>query len=464
MANYVLLETIQLTQNASSIVFDNIPATGYTDLKIVASARSQRSIEVDGSLIRFNGDTTAGNYTSKRIYGSGTAISSDTTYTGPFTSAEGATAKAFAVSEAYIPNYSVAGVPKIYYVESASENNAANAYVASQANLWSGTAAITSITLTPEVGPNFMTGSTFGLYAVAALNTTPVTAPKATGGNIVANDGTYWYHAFLSSGAFIPQTDLTCNALVIAGGGSGGAGHAGGGGGAGGVVYNSLSLLSNTSYTATIGAGGAAVGTSTTGTMAGINGTNSVFSSITAAGGGGGAGETQFAKSGGSGGGGNGSPLYVASGSTYPSGQGNAGGIGSGSGGNYGSGGGGGGAGAVGSNASGTGVGNGSAGAGGAGTNAYSAWATVTTTGVSGYFAGGGGGGFWGSSTTPAAGGAGGGGAGGTGTSTPIIASPGIANTGGGGGGSRGDNSVTPPQRYGAAGGSGIVIIRYPMA
>jgi hypothetical protein len=37
--NYVLLETIALTQAAASVTFDNLPTSGYTDLKVVISAR-----------------------------------------------------------------------------------------------------------------------------------------------------------------------------------------------------------------------------------------------------------------------------------------------------------------------------------------------------------------------------------------------------------------------------------------
>ena len=37
--NHVLLETIELTQTTTSVTFDNIPQTGYTDLKIIMNAR-----------------------------------------------------------------------------------------------------------------------------------------------------------------------------------------------------------------------------------------------------------------------------------------------------------------------------------------------------------------------------------------------------------------------------------------
>ena len=78
----------------------------------------------------------------------------------------------------------------------------------------------------------------------------------------------------------------------------------------------------------------------------------------------------------------------------------------------------------------------------------------TSITGSSVTYAGGGGGGK--SSGTTATGGAGGGGNGAVGNG---VGSAGTANTGGGGGGSC---SNSPPAVDGAAGGSGIVILRYP--
>ncbi len=80
----------------------------------------------------------------------------------------------------------------------------------------------------------------------------------------------------------------------------------------------------------------------------------------------------------------------------------------------------------------------------------YSTWATATSSGDSGYFAGGGGGA--GRTNGGAAGGTGGGGAGGTNTGTD-----GTTNTGGGGGGTAPTSGTNTP----GAGGSGIVIVRY---
>jgi hypothetical protein len=244
----------------------------------------------------------------------------------------------------------------------------------------------------------------------------------------------------------------TVEVLVVAGGGGGGTG---GGGGAGGLLYSSsYSVAPGTAITVTIGGGGA--GNSAWG-GSGANGSNSVFGALTAIGGGAGQHRAGSASSGtgGSGGGGaggsgvsNGVTLVMTNGTA---GQGFAGGSSTCNGTTQEEpGGGGGGAGGKGAdsiipaNTTNAAANSALPGAGGVGL-AYNISGTLT------YYAGGGGGSN--RNGVGASGGLGGGGAGGT---SPVA---GTANTGGGGGG-------TGYAGYGgggtsAAGGSGIVIVRY---
>lgn len=448
--NYVLLERIELNDSAASVTFANIPQTGYTDLKIVGSARSTRSANGDDIRINFNGSNS--NFSGRRILGTGSSVIS-TTMTSQIGIWDAAsdTASTYGNFEVYIPNYNQA-IPHPYSADTVNENNATAAYAQLTAGLWSPATAqaITSITFLSDNGFNLVAGSTFSLYGIANSSTTPAIAPKADGGNVIATDGTYWYHAFLSNGTFTPQTNLTCDVLQVAGGGGGG-GVMGGGGGAGGVSHLASQSLTISSYSVTVGAGGNA-GVGQTGR--GTNGTNSQFGSLTAAigGGGGGAQANPLGLDGGSGGGRIGSGT-VASGT---SGQGNNGGYGADSG-AYGTGGGGG-AGAVGANGT-----TSAGGAGGSGTSLYSSWGAATNTGqyVSTiYYYAGGGGGSQNGQGTGGPGGNGGGGAGASGTDgTPGAAA--TINTGGGGGGAAGD---TPISATGGGGGSGIVIVRYLVA
>ena len=455
--NYVLLERTELNASATSVTFANIPQSGYTDLKVVVSTRLSNTDSP--ILVNFNGVTTG--YSWRRIYGNGSTASSLSGTDGYFLhgNTSSTTASTFSNAEFYVPNYT-ASQSKSISVDTALETNATAGELFMLAALWANNAAITSISLTPLTG-SFVANSTFSLYGIAALGTTPAIAPKASGGNVIATDGTYWYHAFLSSGTFVPQTNLSCDYLVVAGGG-GGAGQ-GGGGGAGGYRSFTSQSLSTTNYAVVIGAGGAGgpAGTSGSGAL-GTKGIDSSFNSHTSTGGG--LGSNNFATASlGSGGSGGAAGLLdstnsIGSGntpSTSPS-QGNNSGTTNGT---VRAAGGGGGAGAVGGNGN-----SSNAGAGGAGSNSLSTWATATGTGVSGFYAGGGGGGSDDGSGFTAAGGTGGSGGGGAGCrGNSTAGGNGVTNTGSGGGGS-GNTSGNVNTAAGGAGGSGIVIIRYPIA
>jgi len=451
---FTLLETITVgAAGASSVTFNSIPQTGYTDLKIVMSVRSANASNFDNPRISINGSTST--FTRREIYAESGSVGSESVadrIIGAIPAAN-ATSSTFGSLDFYLPNYTSSNY-KSYSVDSVTENNSTTQASWLLAGLWSTTTAVSTIAVSLQSGGNFVQYSTFSLYGVSALGTTPTKAPKATGGSIIQTDGTYWYHAFLSSGTFTPATALSCDYLVVAGGG-GGARWGGGGGagglrstvtatGGGGSLETALSLAGGTGYTVTIGAGGAG-GNNSSPVYRGDSGSNSVFSTITSTGGGGGGAYTDASngRNGGSGGGG-GSSGGGSAGGTGTTNQGFAGGTGQSGG--YLCGGAGGGAGAVGANGSNAGS-NGGAGV------AISAFATVTGTGASNYYAGGGGGA--GQYTALGTGGAGGGG-------SPISnanATAGTANTGGGGGG--GFSNAGVADYNGGNGGSGIVIVRY---
>lgn len=273
-----------------------------------------------------------------------------------------------------------------------------------------------------------------------------------TGGTKVSSGG-YTYHTFTSSGTFTNTiSNLEIDYLMVAGGGSGGS--YGAGGGAGGLL-NGSTTLSAQNYSIVIGAGAThSIGSPSHagGQQAqGSDGNDTTAFSLTAIGGGGGGDAGNNGSAGGSGGGG---AYNGTTGGAGTSGQGNAGG-GSSFSDPYPSGGGGG-AGSVGGNA----TSNTQPGNGGAGLQ-FSTYATATSTGDSGYYAGGGGGGVAGGSGyvgggQTSNGGLGGGGNGGVGGSGQ---SAGQANTGGGGG--SGAYSGSTNSYYPQQGGSGIVILRY---
>jgi hypothetical protein len=446
-SNYVLLERIELNASAASVTFANIPQTGYTDLKIVVSARGTASTVWSDVSLLFNGVST--NFSAKMLYTTG-----NTAYSDPITNTlripgPSSTALTFGNLEIYVPNYTSSNY-KSWSADTVTENNSSSASVILNsliAGLWSNTAAITSVSFSADNSGVFAANSTFSLYGLAATGTTPAIAPKASGGNVIATDGTYWYHAFLSSGTFTPQLALTADVLSVAGGGTGGRG----GGGAGGLFYSTNQSLTQTSYNCVVGAGGAAR-ISDYGQVS-PNGNNSQFAALTAAiGGGGGAGYSTAGANGGCGGG-----AGWGSGTAYSGGIGSQGGNGSGTNGNSPSGGGGG----IGASAS--------ARQGGNGTTSYSSWLSATALGQNSggtYYIGGGGsgGGDNSGSTGLLTGGLGGGGTGSYGGySTPANAlqfTSGTPGTGGGGGGGWYEQINGS---YAGQGGSGIIIIRYPI-
>jgi hypothetical protein len=448
--NMELITSVTVGSGGAASV--TLPATGtiaatYTDLLVTYSIRGDNGDSFRGMRLSVNGSTA--NLSVKQIQGLGSGSLSSFTATNDIGAGNtaGSTSSTFTSGQIYFPDYASSN-NKAFSGETASENNASLAIAQMYAGLWNSTSAITSIGIAFDVG-NIIQGSTFYLYGISAVTSTP----KATGG-MVSQDNSFWYHTFASSGIFTPTTAISADCLIIAGGGGGGS--SGGGGGAGGLIYLTSQSLTTTAYAVTVGAGGAGGGRggsrggSGVGTV-GTAGGNSVFNSNTANGGGAGASEVGAGSTGGSGGGGTMSNDTFRIGYTGTAGQGNSGGNGdlaaltnSGAGG-------GGGAGGVGGN----GVGS-TGGTGGVAVSTYLSFANATFTGVNGFYAGGGGGGVRGSGAF----GFGGGGGAGNGANAALFADSATINTGSGGGGG-GHLNGGGNQGAGGAGGSGVVIVRY---
>lgn len=394
--------------------FTSVPQ-GYTDLVLVMNGNTDAATTTKLNVGNGTIDTGA-NYSWTVLSGTGGAANSYRESSVNFTQNERYAnwdASNNANTIINLQNYSNTTTNKTWLTRG---NNAA-AGVDAIVGLWRNTSAINIIRVScTNAGRTFSVGSTFSLYGIAAEG-----AGYATGG-YVTSDETYYYHTFTSSGTFTPQKSLSCDYLVVAGGGGGNSCQAGitdsGGGGAGGLrstvtatggggsLESPLSLTAQ-AYTVTIGAGGSS----------NSNGSNSIFATITSTGGGRGGNISNGPGNGGSGGG----HGYDGVGGTGTSGQGFNGG-------QY-AGGGAGAAAANGQSPGGIGV------------------ATIIS-GTSTYYAGGGG-----AASGSQLGGTGGGGNG----NNNGVGQTGTANTGGGGGGSRAVSGTFG----GSTGGSGIVIVRY---
>jgi hypothetical protein len=76
-----------------------------------------------------------------------------------------ATANTFSNTEFYIPNYT-SSVAKSVSINGVGENNATQSAQAITAALWTGTAAITSVTILPSSGNTIAQHSTASLYII----------------------------------------------------------------------------------------------------------------------------------------------------------------------------------------------------------------------------------------------------------------------------------------------------------
>ena len=149
---------------AATISFSSIPST-YTDLCLKLSSRANATggptwHDVNVTL---NG---SGTYSTRNLYGDGSTAGSfnDTTITVRIVS-NTATSNTFGSAELYIPNYAGSN-QKSASSDMVSENNGTQAYAGIAAQLFTSTAAITSITLTPTGSFNFMQYSTATLYGI----------------------------------------------------------------------------------------------------------------------------------------------------------------------------------------------------------------------------------------------------------------------------------------------------------
>jgi hypothetical protein len=159
---YTLIAHTELGSDQSSITFSSIAST-FTDLYLVLSARSSGSTE--DVLVTFNG--SGGTYSVARLLGTGSATQSDVqTNQWLRATANADTASTFSVSSMYVPNYTSAN-QKSASIEFVTENNGTRAIQGILAGLWTGTAAITSITLQIS-GQDVRQNSSATLYGITA--------------------------------------------------------------------------------------------------------------------------------------------------------------------------------------------------------------------------------------------------------------------------------------------------------
>jgi hypothetical protein len=164
---YKLIETVTVgSGGAASIDFTSIPQT-YTDLHLVISGRSVLAANATAIYMRFNNDTGT-NYSRRRLHGSGSSVlngssTDNSLIMSVFLDGASSTASVFSNSSVYVSNYA-GSTQKSVSTDSATENNATEAYVTFQAGLWTGTAAITSIEMLGDA--DFAQHTSASLYGI----------------------------------------------------------------------------------------------------------------------------------------------------------------------------------------------------------------------------------------------------------------------------------------------------------
>jgi hypothetical protein len=147
----------------SGITFSSIPSS-FTDLYVVTSTRDtfnngQTWVNVG---LTFNGVGTG--YTSRTLYGDGSSAASLSESSITFRhEGAGQTANTFSSTQFYIPNYA-GSTNKSLSIDAVTENNNTTSWQGITAALFSNTAAITSMTFTPNT--LFAQFSTAYLYGI----------------------------------------------------------------------------------------------------------------------------------------------------------------------------------------------------------------------------------------------------------------------------------------------------------
>lgn len=157
-ATYTPIATQTLGSSASSVTFSSIPST-YTDLVLVANA----GISTTGAILAvFNSDTGT-NYSYTRVYGNGTAATSDRFTNQPAMDLGYFSTSLGNISITHFMNYSNTST----YKTTLTRWNTTS-YTTAEVGLWRNTSAITTIVINGSFGYNLIAGSTFTLYGIAA--------------------------------------------------------------------------------------------------------------------------------------------------------------------------------------------------------------------------------------------------------------------------------------------------------
>jgi hypothetical protein len=171
-SSFVLLETVTLTSAQASVEFANLAtkyASTYQHLQLRVVARTNRADVGDDILLRFNNDSTVGNYQYHGLYGTGSAAGSENAQTASgarFMQAAGGsfTSSAFNAGVCDILDPFETTKNKTIRTLSGLPGSYNRIWLAS--NLWMNTTSVTSITLLSAFSSSFVAGTRFSIYGL----------------------------------------------------------------------------------------------------------------------------------------------------------------------------------------------------------------------------------------------------------------------------------------------------------
>jgi hypothetical protein len=165
---YIRIAQNILTGNAASVTFSSIPQT-YQHLMVRMSARSDSGADRDALLFAINGDTNAANYWRGSASRSNNTTSGDTgsaSRTFPLSCTGGtAVANVFSATEITLSRYTQS-VTKLLGFYASSTDSDSDSTLTIGSLIWPFNSAITSLTISPSSGGNFVAGTTVNLYGL----------------------------------------------------------------------------------------------------------------------------------------------------------------------------------------------------------------------------------------------------------------------------------------------------------
>lgn len=165
--SYESIQTVTVGAGGSTSIDFTAIASTYKHLQIRYIARGSSSDNV--FYLRYNSDSTSGNYANHLLYGDGSSAAASASLTEPGTtyvavSNSSRLASTFAAGVVDILDYANTNKYKTQRALTGREDNSAGIVILAS-GLWKNTAAITSVSCVPVTG-NFAQYSSFALYGI----------------------------------------------------------------------------------------------------------------------------------------------------------------------------------------------------------------------------------------------------------------------------------------------------------